>query len=122
MSNCNCGGNCASCGGYAKELVLTPAEAAMLKKLAQTPFLPIARHADEEYPIYLEDSDYPLKEYSLILACMEKKGLIDLDYHQSLVGFDYSAYSDYPLHGSMALTARGQEVWETLELQGTQNV
>jgi len=121
MSNCNCSGSCASCGGCAKALVLTQAELAMLQKLAQTPFLPVARRQDDMTPIYLEDSDYTAEEYSLILACMEKKGLIDLDYQQSLVGFDYSAYSAYPLHGSIALTARGQEVWESLEFQGIQD-
>lgn len=121
MSNCDCSGSCASCGGCAKALVLTPAELAMLQKLAQTPFLPVARRADDMTPVYLEDNDYTPEEYSLILACMEKKGLIDLDYHQRLAGFDYSAYSTYPLHGSMALTARGQEVWETLEFQGIQD-
>lgn len=121
MHNCNCSGNCASCGGCAKALVLTQAELAMLQKLAQTPFLPAARGQADMTPIYLEDSDYTTEEYSLILACMEKKGLIDLDYRQGLMGFDYSAYSAYPLHGSMALTTRGQEVWESLEFQGIQD-
>lgn len=121
MHNCNCSGNCASCGGCAKHLVLTQAELTMLQKLAQIPFLPVARKTDDMTPIYLEDSDYPPEEYSLILACMEKKGLIDLSYHQHLSGFDYSAYQAYPLHGSMALTARGQEVLDTLELQGIEN-
>ena len=121
MSNCNCSGSCASCSGCAKALVLTQAELTMLQTLAQTPFLPVARCQDNMTPIYLEDSDHAPEEYSLILACMEKKGLIDLDYHQPLAGFDYSAYHAYPLHGSIALTARGQEVWESLEFQGIQD-
>ena len=58
------------------------------------------------------------EEMSLLLQCLEKKGLIDIDYHQPLSGFDYSAYAPYPLQGSMALTARGQEVLDTVELQG----
>ena len=121
MHVCNCSGNCSSCGGCAKELVLTQGELDLLQKLAQTPFLPVARKADDMTPVYLEDSEYSKEEYSLIIACMEKKGLIDLDYREALVGFDYDAYDLYPVHGSMALTARGQKVWELAELQGIEN-
>jgi hypothetical protein len=90
----------------------------MLQTLAQIPFLPVARKADEMTPIYLEDTRYTREEYSLILACLEKKGLIDLDYRQSLSGFDYSAYKGFPCHGTIALTQRGQTVLEMLDLQG----
>jgi hypothetical protein len=92
----------------------------MLKKLAQIPFLPVARRADNMDPMYFEDSDYTPAEYALILQCLEKRGLISLDYHCPLKGWDYSAYSAYPLHGSFALTAKGQQVLELLELQGLQ--
>lgn len=119
MSNCSgCSGHCGSCGGCAKELVLTGDEIAMLKKLAQVPFLPIARKADDMTPVYREDTDHTQAQYSLILACLERKDLIDLDYRKPLSGFGYSAYAGYPVHGSMALTARGQNVVELLELQG----
>ena len=114
----SCSGNCGSCGGCARELVLTPMEMEMLRTLAQIPFLPVARRADDMTPVYLENTRYSWEEYSLILACLEKKGLIDLDYHQSLSGFDYSAYAGLPCHGTVALTARGQSVVEMLELQG----
>ena len=114
----SCGGNCSSCGGCAKALVLTPMELDMLQTLAQIPFLPVARKADDMTPIYLEDTRYSREDYSLILACLEKKGLIDIDYRQNLAGFDYSAYAEFPCHGSMALTQRGQTVVEMLELQG----
>jgi len=87
----------------------------MLLQLAQIPFLPVARKAGDMTPVYLEERG---ADYSLILACLEKKGLVDLDYHAPLGGFDYSAYSAYPLHGSMALTQRGQQVVELLERQG----
>jgi glucose-inhibited division protein A len=50
----------------------------------------------------------------------EKKALIDIDYHLPLKGFEYSAYAAYPLHGSMALTQRGQQVLELLEVQGVE--
>ena len=115
MSGCgNCCGSCGSCG----EMVLSPGEVEMLQKLGQIPFLPVARKADDMTPIYLEDTQHTREEYSLILACLEKKGLIDLDYRQSLAGFDYSAYAGYPCRGSFALTQRGQSVLEMLELQG----
>ena len=84
----------------------------------QIPFLPVARKADDMTPIYLEGTKFSREEYSMILAHLDRKGLIDIDYHMPLVGFDYSAYAAYPLHGSMALTMRGQEVLDTLALQG----
>ena len=58
------------------------------------------------------------EEYSLILQVLEKKGLISIDYDAPLSGADMEKYSAYPVHGSMALTAGGQSVLETLETQG----
>ena len=115
MGNCN--GNCGGCKGCAKQLSLTDGELHVLTCLGQIPFLPVARKADDMTPIYLEDDCYPKEEYSLILQVLEKKGLISLDY-DPLVGADMSAYKGYPVHGSMALTARGQTVVELLERQG----
>ena len=113
-----CGGNCGSCGGCAKELVLTEAEIFVLNMLGQFPFLPVARRADDMTPVYLEDTRYSREEYSLILQCLEKKALISIDYDAPLVGADMSAYKGYPVHGSFALTERGQQVLEMLEVQG----
>lgn len=123
MSQCDscAGGCCSSCGGCARELVLTPGEIQMLKTLGQIPFLPIARRVDSMTPIYLEENERPVSEYSLILECLEKRGLISLDFDRPLAGFDDSAYAAYPIRGSMALTARGQSVVELLELQGAQD-
>ena len=116
MGNCHsCSGNCGKCGGCANALTLTKMEIDMLLTFSQIPFLPVARKADDMTPVYLEVEG---NDYSLILACLEKKGLIDIDYRSPLARFDYSAYSSYPVHGSMALTARGQQVVEMLELQG----
>ena len=113
-----CNGNCGSCGGCAKELVITPWEVEMLQKLGQIPFLPVARKMGDLEPVYLEDRDHTVEEYSLLLQTMEKKGLISLDFAVKLRGFDDCAYAAYPIRGSMALTARGQQVLEMLELQG----
>ena len=113
-----CNGNCASCGGCARELVLTPWEVEMLRKLGQIPFLPVARKMGDLDPVYLEDNDHSVEEYSLILQTMEKKGLISLDFAQKIKGFDDTAYAAYPIRGSMTLTARGQQVLELIEWQG----
>lgn len=118
MSGCGDCGSCGSCGGCARELTLTAAEVEMLRDLGQIPFLPIARRADSMDPVYLEDDRHSPEEYSLILQCLEKKGLISLDFDRPLANFDDSAYGAYPIRGSMALTARGHAVLELLETQG----
>ncbi len=110
MAHCN--GNCSSCSGCGRELELTEKEIALMQELAQIPFLPVARTIGEEAPIYPGREG---EEMSLILQCMEKKGLISLDYDQPLRGLDYGAY---PVRGSFALTQRGQQVLELLEYQG----
>ena len=97
---------------------LTEGELKVLEALGQYSFLPVARKADDMTPVYLEERDYTQEEYSLILQCLEKKDLISLDYHAPLAGADMSAYQGYPVHGSMALTARGQAVLDLLEKQG----
>ena len=115
MSGCgNCCGNCGGCG----EMVLAPGELMLLEKLAQIPFLPVARRGDAPDPIYLEDSDCTPEEYTRILLCLEKRGLITLDFDKPLKGFDASAYAGYPIVGSFALTARGQELVLILERSG----
>lgn len=113
-----CGGCGASCGGCGGELVLTVGEIQILRTLGQIPFLPIARRADSMEPVYLEETELPASQYSLILQCLEKRGLISLDFDRPLSNFDGSAYAAYPIQGSMALTARGQQVLEVLETQG----
>ena len=67
-------------------------------------------------PVYLEEGSQ--EEMSLLLQCLEKKGLISLDYDKPLKQFDESAYAAYPIRGSMALTERGQKVLELMEYQG----
>ena len=123
MSGCNsCCGNCGSCGGCSSNgcMELSEGEIKMLLKLGQIPFLPVARKMGDDIPVYLEDKEQPVETYSLILQCLEKRGLIDIDYSQSLKGFDDSAYRAYPVRGSFALTLRGQQVVELLEIQGAE--
>ena len=122
MSGCgNCSGNCGGCGGCTGcggAMELSRGEVDMLLTLGQIPFLPVARRMDDDVPVYLEDSDYSREEYSLILSCLEKRGLISIDYDKPLKSFDDSAYSAWPVRGSFALTARGQQVLDVLEMQG----
>lgn len=110
----NCGhNNCGACCGGTLEL--TQKEIALLYRFAQIPFLPVARRADSMAPIYLENGT---EDYGAVIAVLEHKQLIDLDYGLPLSNFDYAGYEQYPCKGSMALTARGQTVVELLEIQG----
>ncbi len=119
MENCkNCASGCGNCSGCSKDLVLTPAEVALLQALAQIPFLPVARKADDMTPVYLENVAEKDNPDGLALALLEKRGLIDIDYRMPLQGFDYTPYKGFPVHGSIALTQKGQQVVELLELQG----
>ena len=119
-----CGGNCnacgGGCGGCARQLVITKKELEFLQELGQVAFLPVARSMGDITPVYLEAGEEKREEYSLLLQCLEKKGLISLDYDQPLKCFDGSAYGAYPIQGSMGLTERGQKVLEMLEYQGIQ--
>lgn len=116
MANCDhCSGGCNGC---ARELTLTPEELTMLEKLAQIPFLPISRRIDDPAPIYTEDTALSQEEYTLVLQLLEKKGLITLDFDRPLI--NYTGSTAFPIHGSMALTARGQSVIDLIELQGVE--
>ena len=112
----NCSGNCSACSGCARELVLTQREIDFLNLLAQYAFLPVARSMGDLSPVYLEDGEQ--EGMSLLLQCLEKKGLISLDYDKPLKGLEEAAYAAYPIRGSMALTERGQKVLELMEYQG----
>ena len=124
MGNCgNCKGNCGGCSGCTGcggAMELTEGEIAMVRTLGQIPFLPVARKMGEDVPVYLEEKTYTPEEYSLILQCLEKRGLISIDYSMPLKGFDDTAYRAYPIRGSFALTQRGQTVLELLEMQGVE--
>ena len=119
LSGCShCGGNCDHCGGCAGSLVLTEGEISLLRLLGRIPFLPVARKADDLTPVFLESDDDSTENYSLILQCLEKKGLISLDYDQPIGTYDHPGYAAFPVHGSMALTRRGQRVLDLLEIHG----
>ena len=122
MGNCsNCSGSCEkcnTCGGCGQGLELTMEEVEFLRELGQYSFLPVARKASDMVPVYLEERACSQAEYSLILQCLEARNLVSIDYGQPLKGADMSAYGGFPVHGSVALTRRGQQVLELLEMQG----
>ena len=118
MHQSGCGRGCPNCNGCGGALTLNPGEIHMLQLLAQIPFLPVARRADDITPFYPEGEKYPQEEYSLILQCLEKKQLISIDYDAPLKGCCDSAYRDYPVRGSFSLTARGQKVIDLMDIQG----
>ena len=112
---CGACGACSACG-YAAQLLLSQPELQILEQLRICPFLPVARRADTMEPHCREEGMPP--ETTLALQLLERKGLIRLDYDRPLGNCDYSAYSGLPVRGYMSLTARGQDVLDTLEIQG----
>ena len=119
MSGCkDCTGNCCkNCGGCGGALELSQGEIDLLQTLGQFSFLPIARKIDDMTPIYREENTYTEEQYSLFIQLLEQKQLIYLDY-TPLSGAKMGLYPEFPVHGSMGLTKRGQDVLETLEVQG----
>ena len=114
-SGCASGGGCSGCGGT---LQLTQGEIDLLFRFAQIPFLPVARQAGSEQPVCMEEGAARWEELSPIISALSQKGLIRLDYDLPLSHFDYAEYRNFPLRGSMALTAAGQQAVDQLEIQG----
>lgn len=119
MGKCDSCGSCGTCGGCSGgPMELNPGELTVLRTLSQIPFLPVARKMDDPTPVCLEETELDAEESGLVLMCLEKKGLISVDFDKPLKSFDYARYTGFPLRGSMALTARGQQVVELMEIQG----
>lgn len=117
MSHCeHCSGDCTHCSGCGAAYVLTEGELSLLRLLGEVAFLPVARRADDLTPIYCAEGAYTPQQYSILLQCLEKKNLIDIDFYAPLKGFD--GYGHYPLKGSCALTLQGQQVLDALDIQG----
>ena len=122
MASCGscggCTGDCGGCTGCARELTLTEKEISFLRYMAQIPFLPVARALGEDTPVYEDGGDSD--ENAVLLHCLEKKDLISLDYDLPLKNYAERWYVSRPIRGSMALTARGQQVLELQEYQESQ--
>ena len=120
--NC-CGKCCGRSSGGCGSLELTQAEANLLLTFAVLPFQPVVGKDTSDRPVYA----YPegmVEEHLTTNVCPEiisalmGKGLIEVDYNIPLRNFGYSGFEDYPLHGSMALTLRGQQVMDQLFFLG----
>lgn len=123
MSCCegSCGGCQKSCSGCSPALYLTEEELTLLRLFGEVPFLPVARRPDGEMPVCLEEGAGEQETVSKVIVALDRKGLIDLDYNLPLQNFDYSPYAAWSRQGSMALTARGQEVLDVLDIQGVED-
>lgn len=120
MPGCESCGGCTDCGGCSDcggSLILTDPERDFLLELAQTPFLPVARNASEETPVYLEAGEENRALYGRVLLALERKGLVSLDYDIPMRAYP-AGYSAYPTRGSISLTLRGQQVLDLLDIQG----
>ena len=113
----SCGHNCEKCSGCGA-LELTEPEIRLLELLGQVAFLPVARKADGETPVCRELEGVDPEQAGLALACLEKRGLVDICYDAPLKGVDMSGYRGFPVHGSAGLTVRGQQAVEAMEIQG----
>lgn len=115
--NCT-GGGCAACGAA---LELTREEICLLRELAVYAFLPVARRPDDMTPFYPEGADMPQALYTAVMEHLQRKGLIDLDYDAPIGSYSATGYACLPIHGSMALTERGQQVVDALDILGLQD-
>ena len=107
-------GKCESCGGCSGGCSGCGLEIGFLHRLGECAFLPVIQ--EKEAPVFPEEAG---KE--LLLQCLEKKGLISLDYDKPLKDYHTPAYDASPVRGSMALTKRGQDVLELMEYQGVRS-
>lgn len=114
-----CGGSCSS----VREIVLSPLELSLLQLFSVYPFLPAARDKDG-MPVYFPDASSDMSatsadDISACLYALEAKQIISVDEDIPIAGYDYSIYHDLPLHGSMALTAFGQDILDSLIYQNS---
>lgn len=109
---------CAACpeAGSCGVLYLTEDELSVLCRFAETPFFPLVREGDG-LP-FCPTLEGDAGRLAAVLRNLESKGLISLDDRLPLTNFDYSSWASRPIHGSMALTAAGQDALEALEVQG----
>ena len=113
-----CTGIGQSCAGCAGPIPLTPEERDFLLMFAATPFLPVGEEQGSGRPVYLADDGSSVEKTSEIITALAQKQLLQIDYDMPLLNYDYGAYQDLAAHGSMALTALGQQVIDDLEMWG----
>ena len=107
----------ACCGG---EVILCKEEVTLLSALAQLAFLPVFCREAEDTPGYLpvtDDCGLSPELFSQVIASLAFKGFLTADPDIPLSNVDYRAHSPGAdlRFGSIALTARGQELLDFLE-------
>ncbi len=115
--DCSLGG-CASggCSGcHFGEITLFREELMILLDLGQLAFLPILTRSENQGPVYAPAYPYSQGEtpsFSDLIRSLNQKGLLTIDPDIPLENADYGSFaSDGALRrGSLALTAKGQEV------------
>ncbi len=103
---------CEGCGS----VFLTEKECELLSMFAEYSFLAVGQSEKSGYPAVLTDGEYD----GNALLLLKLNGLVEIDYDIPLKGFDYGPYRGYSRFGSAALTAKGQDVLETMEINGAQ--
>ena len=113
-----CGGSCGG-GGCGQTVYITKEELKLLREFSQLPFLPVALSMGKGTPVYLREGEtQPSEEVTTAIQMLQQKGWIRVDYSIPLQNYDYAAYSGYLQKGSMALTAKGIDLLEQLEITG----
>ena len=102
--------------------MLSPLELSLLQLFSVYPFLPAARDSCG-MPVYFPEasdvSAVSADDISASLHALEAKQIISVDDDIPITGYDYSAYDDFPTRGSMALTAFGQDILDSLIYQNS---
>ena len=114
--NCQACSRAAGCSGCQRNTALNFLESALLDVFSVTPFLPVAIDR-QSGRILLTDPEMEPNAAALALRMLQKRGLVRVDADLPLPNADYRGYEGWT-HGSAALTARGQELLDTMEYQG----
>lgn len=101
-----------SCGGCG-DIYLTGPALELLALLGSLAFLPLGERDGK--PLYIADGG---EELSNAVLALSLNGLVTLDYASPIDGFDYSGYTGCTRFGSMALTKRGQDALESVDILG----
>lgn len=111
-----CGG-CTQCGGCSGcgSIALTQSQLDVLARFAVMPFYPAGYMLPDDAPVCL---DFCTPEEMQALQSLIAQRLISSDPYETVAGADLSGYRSFQLHGSVALTRRGQQVIEQLDMQG----
>jgi hypothetical protein len=118
-SGCASSKQCGGCSGCGKgELLLTKGEGQVLLELGQFAFLPILQEGRGEacsyHPIPQDVPSMP-ENFSQVMLALQQKGLITIDPDLAMPNVSYGSWESKDLHcGSIALTAKGQEVVDWL--------